>query len=85
MRARTAGSWGEPPSTSALPAVGRRMSSRSRIVVVLPAPLGPMKPKTSPRSTVRSSSSTAVSDPKRFVSPTVSTTDALMGTAAADA
>ena len=35
----------------ALPRVGWSRSSRVRIVVVLPAPLGPRKPKTSPAST----------------------------------
>ena len=35
----------------ALPLVGWSRSSRVRIVVVLPAPLGPRKPKTSPGST----------------------------------
>ena len=40
----------------ARPDVGRMRSSRMRIVVVLPAPFGPRKPKISPSSTSRSSS-----------------------------
>ena len=71
MRARTAMSRGAPPSTSTVPEVGRMMSSSMRIVVVLPAPLGPRKPNTSPRSISRSRSATAVNSPKRFVSPWV--------------
>src|SRR6476469_6683038 len=43
-------------NTNALPDVGRMRSSRVRIVVVLPAPLGPRKPKTSPAWTSRSTS-----------------------------
>ena len=39
------------------------------IVVVLPAPLGPTSPKTSPSPTVRSRPLTAIMLPKRFTSP----------------
>ena len=46
------------PSTSARPRSGRSRSRSSRIVVVLPAPFGPRKPKISPRGTVRSRSTT---------------------------
>jgi hypothetical protein len=46
---------GASPSTSARPLVGRIRSSSSRIVVDLPAPFGPRKPKTSPVATLRSS------------------------------
>ena len=45
-----------------------------RMVVVLPAPLGPRKPNTSPRQTARSRWSTASSLPKRLVSPCVAST-----------
>src|SRR5919198_996014 len=38
-----------------------------RIVVVLPAPLGPRKPRISPRSTRKETSSIAVRPPKRLV------------------
>ena len=44
------------PKTRARPHVGRMWSSSVRIVVVLPAPLGPRKPKASPSSTSRSTS-----------------------------
>ncbi len=44
------------PKTRALPEVGRIRSSSVRIVVVLPAPFGPRKPKTSPWATCRSTS-----------------------------
>ena len=43
-----------------------------RIVVDLPAPLGPRKPSTSPRDTLNEMSSTAVKAPKRLVSPAIS-------------
>jgi hypothetical protein len=41
------------PETLAVPAVGGMKQERTRIVVVLPAPLGPRKPTTSPCSTVK--------------------------------
>ena len=40
-----------------------------RIVLVLPAPLGPRKPKLSPGATSKSMASTAVKTPNRLVSP----------------
>ena len=40
-----------------------------RIVLVLPAPLGPRKPKLSPAATSKSMPSTAVNTPKRLVRP----------------
>ena len=43
-------------------------------VVDLPAPLGPRKPCTSPAATSKSSPSRAVTDPKRFTTPLISTT-----------
>ncbi|CKR47832.1 Uncharacterised protein [Mycobacterium tuberculosis] len=43
-----------------------------RRVVDLPAPLGPRKPCTSPSRTVRSSPSSARTDPKCLVSPRIS-------------
>jgi hypothetical protein len=43
-----------------------------RIVVVLPLPFGPRKPKISPLGTSKSTASTAVKSPKRFVSPRTS-------------
>ena len=44
----------------------------SRMVVDLPAPLGPRKPRTCPRGTVRLMPSTALSVPKLLVSPCAS-------------
>ena len=46
--------------------------ARIRIVVVLPAPLGPMKPNTSPCSSVRLSRLRANSSPYFFVRSWVS-------------
>ena len=42
------------------------------MVVDLPAPLGPRKPRTCPRGTVRLMPSTALSVPKLLLSPTAS-------------
>ena len=47
------------PATVAVPAVGRSRVVSIRRVVVLPAPLGPRKPTTSPSSTSRSTPLTA--------------------------
>src|SRR6476620_2485857 len=47
------------PATVAVPAVGRSSVVSIRSVVVLPAPLGPRKPTTSPSATSRSTPSTA--------------------------
>src|SRR5579859_3864066 len=40
--------------------------------VVFPAPFGPMSPNTVPGGTARSTAFTAVTPPKRFVSPAIS-------------
>ena len=53
------------------PLLARARPVRIRIVVVLPAPFGPSRPKTEPRGTSRSSESSARTDPNRFVSPRV--------------
>src|SRR2546425_11719873 len=72
MRRRPSGSPGRCSATTADPEVGRIRPSNMRRVVVLPAPLGPRNPKTSPRCTSRSRASTAVIDwPYRFVRPLV--------------
>src|SRR5262245_15784048 len=60
------------PHTLTLPAVGERKPVIIFIVVDLPAPLGPRKPRTSPLSTRKDTSSTAVNGPKRLVSPWIS-------------
>ena len=44
MRRRTTGSKGLPPHTRTVPDVGRNNPTSDLMVVVLPAPLGPMKP-----------------------------------------
>ena len=56
------------PNTRTTPEVGRMKSSRVRIVVVLPAPFGPRKPKASPRATSNVRSWTPRAVPYRFVS-----------------
>src|SRR5579872_6286040 len=55
------------PNITTCPAVGRIKPSNIRIVVVLPEPLGPRKPKTSPCITSRCRSLTATSFPNALV------------------
>src|SRR5882672_2849291 len=55
------------PSTLADPLVGESKPARIFIVVDLPAPLGPMNPKTSPASSRSVSASNATSEPYRLV------------------
>src|SRR5690625_5902269 len=62
------GSW---PSRLTLPASARRSPNRMRMVVDLPAPLGPRKPWTSPCSTSRSRPSSARVLPKVLTRPRV--------------
>src|SRR5580658_6339126 len=50
-----------------------------RIVDVLPAPLGPRKPKDSPWAMVKSTPSTATNSPKRLVRPRASTMGSVGG------
>src|SRR4051794_31922614 len=61
-------SW---PNTFAVPDEGARKVARIRRVVVLPAPLDPMKPKRSPRRMERSRELSAVMAPKARVRPMV--------------
>src|ERR1017187_4429396 len=56
------------PATVAVPEVGSIKVPRARTVVVLPAPLGPRKPKTSPYATSKDTPENAVRSPKRLVS-----------------
>src|SRR5918995_2432038 len=56
------------PRTRSSPSVTGDTQAIMRMVVVLPAPLGPRKPNTSPRRTEKSMPSTATSSPKRLVS-----------------
>src|SRR5829696_336538 len=74
MRWSASGAPGGRPRTVAPPPVGRTRPSSMRSVVVLPAPLGPRKPYTSPRRTVRRTPSTAKRSPYRLVRPFVMTT-----------
>ena len=62
------------PATSALPLVGGSRPHSMRMVVVLPEPLGPSMPNTSPREMSRSSPCTATSAPKTLRSARVWTT-----------
>src|SRR6266853_4844913 len=66
MRRLAEGSPARAPSTVALPDVGRARPSRSLTGVVLPAPLGPRKPKTSPRGTVIERPASATVCPNRL-------------------
>ena len=59
------------PSIRISPLVAAARPSSMRIVVVLPEPLGPRKPKTEPLGTVRSRASTARWRPKTLVRPEV--------------
>src|SRR5271170_2154000 len=67
-----------------VPALALVRPSSVRIIVVLPAPLGPRKPKALPLGTCRSTPSSAVRAPKRLVSPAVSIARVLPGTAGLD-
>ena len=55
------------PATVARPSVGLMMPHSIRMVVDLPEPLGPRKPKISPGATENETRSTAVKSPKRLV------------------
>src|SRR5262245_18604171 len=67
------------PSTSAFPDVGSSKPSSMRIVVVLPEPLGPRKPKTIPFGTSMFNASTALVDLNSRVSAFVFTTVSNIG------
>src|SRR6266436_3252832 len=56
------------PATVAVPAVGGKKQVSIRMVVVLPAPLGPRKPTICPLSTLKEMWSTAVLRAYRLVS-----------------
>ncbi len=55
------------PATVAVPEVGGKKQVNIRMVVVLPAPLGPRKPSISPAGISKERESTASLSPKRFV------------------
>ncbi len=62
----------EWPQIRPSPEVGRSSVARNRIVVLLPAPLGPMNPKISPLPMEKLRSSTATKSPYRLVKLTTS-------------
>ena len=68
-RGRPATGW---PSQRISPASARRIPRQIRIVVVLPAPLAPRKPKISPRGTLKDSASSASVAANRFVTRSIS-------------
>src|SRR3954447_4350114 len=70
-------SW---PATRARPPVGRASVQSMWIVVVLPAPLGPRKPNTSPRATSKLTPRTASMSPKDFTSCSTSIAADMAGT-----
>src|ERR1017187_7964701 len=76
MARRTSTAWlvMEKPATRASPEEGAKSVVSILIVVVLPAPLEPSKPKTSPALTERVRASTAVNAPKRRVRALISRT-----------
>ena len=59
------------PRISMVPALGSSRPVSILMVVDLPAPFGPRKPKNCPGATLKVTSSTAVSSPKRRVRPWV--------------
>src|SRR5262245_2149058 len=70
MRSRTACGLAPTsrPSTSARPPSRFRIVVRIRTAVVLPAPFGPSRPSTLPVGTKKSTPSSAVTEPKHFLS-----------------
>src|SRR5205823_7006691 len=66
------------------PASANTRPTSTRRVVVLPAPFGPRSPHTSPWSTEKSRSSTASTDPNRFVSPETAMTGSVTSARALD-
>ena len=81
MRSRQAraGLAGSVPSTETSPAVRGRYPSRISIVVVLPAPFVPRRPKHSPSSTSKSIPHTASWVPYDFRSPLTTIAGAIAG------
>src|SRR5664280_2907178 len=61
------------PATVALPPLGARIPVRMRIVVDLPAPFGPRKPKIWPLGTSKLKRFTAMKLPNRFSRPFTTT------------
>ncbi len=79
MRRTFSGSFTtEKPLIRASPPCGESSVARIRIVVVLPAPFGPMKPSTWPRSTLNDTSSTARTPSKCRTRPSSCSIGSLM-------
>src|SRR3954471_22206388 len=58
------------------PADGGKAPDRILKIVLLPEPFGPIRPRISPRSTLNDTLLTAVKPPKRFISPSTTSTAA---------
>ncbi len=56
------------------PAVGAKVPESMLKIVLLPDPLGPIRPRISPSSTLNETLLTAVKPPKRLTSPLTSST-----------
>ncbi len=85
MRARIWAPWvaASRPNRRRVPLEAGETQPIMRIVLLLPAPLGPRKPNASPRRTSTSMPATAVKSPKRFTS-WLATMSGLEGSGAAD-
>src|SRR6266478_3265618 len=69
-----------PPKRMTPPSTGRAPDTQL-ISVVLPEPLGPMRPKRSPALTVRLTRLSAVKPPNRLTSPLISSRGAMASAA----
>src|SRR5438128_987008 len=76
-RAATGSAATSTPPTRTRPVEGRRYPVITRMVVVLPAPLGPSSPSTSPAPMSKLTSVMASTRPKRRLTPWTSTPPAL--------
>src|SRR5207302_5768035 len=66
------------PSNRIDPAVGTSVPDSMLKIVLLPEPLGPIRPRISPCSTLNDTLLTAVKPPKRFTRPWTSSTTVLL-------
>src|SRR2546429_1316188 len=66
------------PANSIEPAVGTSVPDSMLKIVLLPEPLGPIRPRISPCSTLNDTLLTAVKPPKRFTRPWTSSTTVLL-------
>ena len=63
------------PAISSVPSSAENTPARMLTSVLLPAPLWPIRPNTSPGAMTRSAEASAVTAPKRFTSPVARTVD----------